>query len=75
MMESAAYLSRNKIGAVVAIERSVGLQAIIDSGTVIPDGMQIGVDKEADRARFHVTEGGIVLATSKMLRRAAAQAG
>ena len=35
LSESAAYLSRNKIGAVIAIERSVGLQAIIDSGTPI----------------------------------------
>jgi diadenylate cyclase len=35
LFESAAYLSRNKIGAVIAIERSVVLQAIIDSGTPI----------------------------------------
>jgi diadenylate cyclase len=35
LFESAAYLSRNKIGAVIAIERSVGLQAIIDSGTPV----------------------------------------
>ena len=69
-VERSVILPRVRIG-----ERCVIRDAIIDSGTVIPDGMQIGVDKEADRARFHVTEGGIVLATSKMLRRAAAQAG
>jgi glucose-1-phosphate adenylyltransferase len=69
-VERSVILPRVRIG-----ERCVIRDAIIDSGTVIPDGMQIGVDKEADRARFHVTEGGIVLATSKMLRRAAAQGG
>lgn len=33
-----AYLSRNKIGALVAIERSVGLNAITETGTPV-DGM------------------------------------
>jgi diadenylate cyclase len=33
LMESAAYLSRNKIGAVVAVERSVGLGALERGGT------------------------------------------
>jgi diadenylate cyclase len=35
LVDSAAYLSRNKIGALIAIERSVGLGGIIESGTVI----------------------------------------
>jgi len=35
VFDSAAYLSRNKIGAVIAIERSVGLGGIIESGTPI----------------------------------------
>ena len=35
LLESAAYLSRNKIGAVVAIERSVGLGALLQAGTPI----------------------------------------
>jgi diadenylate cyclase len=35
LLESTAYLSRNKIGAVMAIERSVGLGEIEDSGTPI----------------------------------------
>ncbi len=35
LVESAAYLARNKIGAVVAVERSVGLGALIQTGTVI----------------------------------------
>lgn len=39
------------------------IKAIIDKGTVIPDGMEIGVDIEKDRERFHVTDEGIVLVT------------
>jgi diadenylate cyclase len=35
MIRSTAYLSRNKIGAIIAIERSVGLGSLIGSGTVI----------------------------------------
>lgn len=34
-MKSITYFSRNKIGAIVAIERSVGLNAIADTGTRI----------------------------------------
>ncbi|MBV6424628.1 MAG: Glucose-1-phosphate adenylyltransferase [Steroidobacteraceae bacterium] len=42
--------------------------AIIDEGADVPDGTRIGVDAAADRARFHVTERGVVLATAGMLR-------
>ncbi|HEX5648439.1 MAG TPA: glucose-1-phosphate adenylyltransferase [Steroidobacteraceae bacterium] len=45
--------------------------AIIDEGSVVPDGMQIGVDAEADRDRFYVSEGGVTLVTASMLRAAA----
>ncbi len=42
--------------------------AIIDRGSVIPEGTEIGVDLEADRARgFRVTEGGHTLVTPDML--------
>ncbi len=42
--------------------------AIVDRGSVIPEGTQIGVDHEADRARgFRVTSGGRVLVTPDML--------
>lgn len=42
--------------------------AIIDRGSIIPEGTQIGVDHEQDRARgFRVTEGGRVLVTPDML--------
>jgi glucose-1-phosphate adenylyltransferase len=42
--------------------------AIIDRGSVIPDGLRMGFDVEEDRARgFRVTEGGRTLVTALML--------
>jgi glucose-1-phosphate adenylyltransferase len=53
----------------VAIGQSCHIRrAIIDRGTKIPDGTQIGIDHEADRDRgFRVTENGITLVTPDML--------
>ena len=42
-------------------------KAVIDKGCLIPDGTVIGEDHEADRKRFHVSEGGVVLVTPDML--------
>jgi len=43
--------------------------AIIDRGSVIPQGTEIGIDLDADRARgFRVTEGGHTLVTPDMLK-------
>ena len=42
--------------------------AIVDDGGEIPDGTTIGVDRDADACRFHVTEKGVVLVTPDMLR-------
>jgi len=42
--------------------------AIIDEECSIPDATQIGIDREADARRFHVTERGVVLVTPAMLR-------
>ena len=41
--------------------------AIIDKGCVIPPGMEIGIDKEKDKKRFHVSPKGIVLVTPEMI--------
>ena len=45
------------------------LNAIIDKNVVVPDGFQIGIDREADRnAGFTVTDGGItVLGKGQMI--------
>jgi glucose-1-phosphate adenylyltransferase len=42
--------------------------AILDEGCEIPSGMRIGVDRQEDAQRFHVTEKGVVLVTADMLR-------
>ncbi len=42
-------------------------KCILDKNCLIPDGMQIGVNPEEDRKRFHVTESGITLVTEAML--------
>jgi glucose-1-phosphate adenylyltransferase len=51
------------VGAGASIHR-----AILDEGCEIPPGMQVGVDLDADRRRFHVTDNGVVLVTPDMLR-------
>jgi glucose-1-phosphate adenylyltransferase len=43
--------------------------AILDEHCEVPNGMQIGLDREADQKRFHVTEKGVVLVTPDMLRK------
>jgi glucose-1-phosphate adenylyltransferase len=62
-IEQSVILPRVRIGENCVIRR-----AIIDEGVTIPDGMQIGVDRKADEERFHVTENGVVLVTTAMLR-------
>ena len=43
-------------------------RAIVDAGCIIPEGMNIGYDHEADRAQgFRVTKKGVVLVTQEML--------
>jgi glucose-1-phosphate adenylyltransferase len=46
-------------------------RAVIDHGCVIPDGMVIGEDAQADAARFERSEMGITLVTRDMLARLA----
>jgi glucose-1-phosphate adenylyltransferase len=58
----AVVLPNVKIGAGCTVR-----QAILDENCEIPDGMQIGVDRVADAARFHVTDKGVVLVTPDML--------
>jgi len=39
-------------------------KAVIDTGTILPEGIEIGYDAEADRARgFRVTDSGVTLVT------------
>jgi glucose-1-phosphate adenylyltransferase len=41
--------------------------AIIDTAGSVPDGIQIGVNREEDARRFYITEKGVVLVTRDML--------
>jgi glucose-1-phosphate adenylyltransferase len=62
LVKDSVILPKVQIGRNCVIKR-----AIIDKSCVIPDGMQIGVDLEEDKKRFHVTPNGIVLVTPNML--------
>ena len=61
-VEDSVILGNVDIGRGAADHR-----AIIDKHCRIPEGMQIGVDPEIDRRRFHVTPKGITLITPEML--------
>ncbi len=61
-IEDSVILPQVDIGRHVKLNR-----VVIDKGTVIPDGMEIGFDLELDRKRFHVSEKGITLVTAAML--------
>lgn len=61
-VEDAVILPKVDIGRYVTLRR-----VIVDKGTRIPDGMEIGVDAEQDRKQFYVSEKGITLVTADML--------
>lgn len=42
-------------------------RVVVDKHCVLPDGFSAGIDRDLDRARFHVTESGITLVTAQML--------
>ena len=42
-------------------------RAIVDAHCRIPEGLTVGIDHEADRRRFNVTENGVTLVTADML--------
>ncbi len=62
LVEDSVLLPQVVVGRNVILKR-----AVVDSGCLIPDGFQVGIDHDADRARFHVTARGIVLITPEML--------
>jgi len=62
-VEDSVVLPDVRIGQDCRIKR-----AVLDKSCVIPDGMVIGENIDDDKARFRVTEKGIVLVTPDMLR-------
>jgi glucose-1-phosphate adenylyltransferase len=61
-VEDSVILSNTEIGAGAILKR-----VVVDRRCRIPDGMTIGIDIEADRARFQVSRGGVTLVTPEML--------
>lgn len=61
-VEDAVVLPNVEVGEGAEVHR-----AVIDKGCLIPPGMKIGVDLEADRERFEVSPSGVVLVTPQML--------
>ena len=67
--------SWSELNEVVALPRcDIGRGArltrvILDRGVTIPPDMVVGEDPDEDKARFHVTAGGICLITPEMIER------
>src|SRR5579871_1765619 len=73
-VDERTVIERSVILPHVEIGNSCVIQgAILDEGCEVRPGTQIGVNRESDAQRFHVTEKGVVLVTPDMLRRLATQ--
>jgi glucose-1-phosphate adenylyltransferase len=68
-IQDSVLLPDTRVGSHVTLRK-----VIVDRGSVLPDGLTVGVDPEADRHRFYVSEGGITVVTPEMLE-AGARAG
>jgi glucose-1-phosphate adenylyltransferase len=61
-LHAGAYVEGSVIMDGVQIGRgAVVRRAILDKNVVVPEGAHIGVDLDLDRARYHVSDGGIVV--------------
>jgi glucose-1-phosphate adenylyltransferase len=71
-VEERSSIERSVVLPNVEIDRDCVIShTIVDEGCEVPARTQIGVDREADARRFHVTDNGVVLVTADMLRRLA----
>lgn len=62
VIEDSVVLPQVEVGENVTIRR-----AVIDKRCRVPAGTTIGVDPDADRGRFHISDRGITLVTPEML--------
>ena len=69
LVENSVVLPGARIGAGCRLRH-----AVIETGCRIPDGMEIGYDREQDAARFEVAVRGTVLVTPEMLHQSLAYA-
>ncbi|OFZ68079.1 MAG: glucose-1-phosphate adenylyltransferase [Betaproteobacteria bacterium RBG_16_56_24] len=61
-IEDSVLLPNVNIGRNVTLKR-----VIVDKGCRIPDGLEVGVNQDEDRKRFHVSAKGVTLITPTML--------
>lgn len=61
-IEESVLLPGVRLGRNVVLRR-----VIVDQGCELPDGIRIGMHPDEDRARFHVTDGGVALVTAEAL--------
>lgn len=61
-IEDSVLLPNVDVGRNVILKR-----VIVDKNCKIPDGLEVGVDQEADRKRFQVSPRGVTLITPEML--------
>ena len=61
-IEDSVLLPKVHVGSHVTLNR-----VIVDRSCNIPDGLEVGVNPEEDRKRFHVSPNGIALITPEML--------
>ena len=61
-VEDSVILPNVEIGRYARLQR-----VVVEKQCIIPEGLEVGYDSEADRKRFYVTEKGITLITPEML--------
>jgi glucose-1-phosphate adenylyltransferase len=65
MIEDSVILPDVHIGEHVRLRK-----VVVDKRAQVPDGLEVGFDRQRDKQRFHVTETGVTLITAEMLGQA-----
>ncbi len=67
-LQAGAYVEGSVLMDGVQIGRgAVVRRAILDKDVIVPEGAHIGVDPDADRSRYHVSDGGVVVLGKRQL--------
>jgi glucose-1-phosphate adenylyltransferase len=67
-LQAGAYVEGSVLMDGVQIGRgAVVRKAILDKDVIVPEGAHIGVDPDADRSRYHVSDGGVVVLGKRQL--------